>query len=188
MPENNGDLIFRTSRLNYFLVPLTIVLIPLIGIIILFNFSDDPTIPSPLIPPLIASVFILIGLGMSLYIIFKMRQRVIINEQKIDITTFFGSSIILLWETVTSLEITFTGKFTMIDDVGDLLLAALPSGRLGGAKIKLSGENKTTSVSFIRVYSSEVKKMIEKVNSITKVEAIGTSGRMKSIWTWNFRP
>ncbi|MHA1944957.1 MAG: hypothetical protein ACXAC6_15040 [Candidatus Hodarchaeales archaeon] len=188
MSENKLPLIFQTGRLNYIYTPLTIILIPLIGIMFFFNFADDPTIPSPLIPPLVTATFIAIGIIMTLFIVLKMKQKVTINEQQIEITTFLGSSTILTWEEVTSLEVTFTGRVNIIDDVGDLILAVLPSDPLGGVKIKLSSANKTSSISFMRIYMREVTKLIEMVNSITKVEPTGKKGKMKkSIWNWNFQ-
>ena len=73
MSENKMPLIFQTGRLNYIYTPLTIILIPLIGIMFFINFADDPTIPSPLIPPLVTATFIFIGIIMTVYIVLKMK-------------------------------------------------------------------------------------------------------------------
>jgi hypothetical protein len=117
-----------------------------------------------------------------------MKQKVTINEQQIEMTTFLGSPTILTWNQVTSLEVTFTGKLNIIDDAGDLILAVLSSDPLGGVKIKLSSANKISSISFMRIYMSKVKELIEAFNSITKVEPSAKKGRMKkTIWKWNFQ-
>ncbi|MHA2029348.1 MAG: hypothetical protein ACW99Q_08150, partial [Candidatus Kariarchaeaceae archaeon] len=74
MSENKLPHIFQTGRLNYTLVPLSLILIPLIGIMFFFNFADDPTIPSPLIVPLVAATFIAIGIIITVYVVLKMKQ------------------------------------------------------------------------------------------------------------------
>lgn len=125
---------------------------------------------------------------MGLFIFLKMKQKLTIDEQQIEITTYRNSST-LTWGILTSLEVIFTGKIQISNDIGEAIFAALlASDPAGGVKINITSVNKTDSISFMQIHLSDVKKLIEKVNSITKIEATEKKARMKkSIWNWRFQ-
>jgi hypothetical protein len=188
MTENKSPLIMQTSRFYYIFLLLVIVLIPAIGITFFLNFANDPTVPSPIIPPLVGATFIIIGIIMGLLIFLKMKHKLTIDGQQLEITTYRNLTT-FPWEIATSLEVIFTGKIQISSDIGEAIFTALLSSNpAGGVKITITSATSTDSINFMQIQLSEVKKLIEKVNSITKIEATEKRARMKrSIWNWKFQ-
>ncbi|MFX0087345.1 MAG: hypothetical protein ACFFAU_16975 [Candidatus Hodarchaeota archaeon] len=157
-----NEITLRSTRANLIFLIFT-PLISAFGLFLLImRFRDDPPFEIKLI---FSSVFIIVGIGLSIFIIMRNANKLRVNENQLSLSRLFGTESID-WFIVKKIKLKFTGKTRLRRSFLDFFLFDYENR--GTVEVEVNTD-RFTKIKFTNIHYEQLSKFVESVSQLKNI-------------------
>ena len=178
-----NEITLRSTRANLIFLVFTPVICVFGLFLLIVRFRDEPPFEIKL---LFASAFIIVGVGLAIFIIMRNANKLRINENELSLSRLFGTERID-WFIVKTIKLKFTGKAKVRRSFIDIFLSDYENR--GTVEVEIN-KDKFTKIKFTNMHFDKLNKFVESLSQLKDITPTFTDADKRlwkeCFWEFNF--